>query len=256
MNIIVIDDEELALSSVKRELMKIVPDAEIRTFSAPAEAAAYLEDHPCDVVFLDIEMGTENGVAMAQSFRTRYPRMNIVFVTGYSEYIGEAMNLHASGYIMKPVTESKLRKELEDLRYQVPLSSRRITIRMIGGFDIFDRQLPIAFGYNKTRELMAYLAHRNGAYCSNQELAAALWGESRARETKGSYLSNLKSDLVRTLEEHGCGDVIARQRGLLAIVPSRVNCDYYDWLKTSRQPNGTYPPQYLPLYEWAHEKGK
>lgn len=251
MNIIVVDDEELAVRSVRRELLKIVPDADIRTFSTPSDAILYLEDHPCDVLFLDIEMGTDNGVAMAATFRTRYPRMNIIFVTGYSEYTGEALNLHASGYIMKPVTERKLRKELEDLRYPIPLSGKRIRIQMIGGFDIFDGQLPIAFTYNKTRELMAYLAHRNGAYCSNPEIAEALWGERRKAEGKRSYIANIKSDLIHTLEKHECSDIIVRQRGLMALVPSRVICDYYDWLKAARRPKGTYPPYYLPAYDWA-----
>ena len=251
MNIVVVDDEELAVRSVRRELLKIVPDAEIRAFSTPSDAILYLADHTCDVIFLDIEMGTENGVAMAATFRIRYPKLNIIFVTGYSEYTQEALNLHVSGYIMKPVTERKLRRELEDLRYQIPLSGKRIEIRMIGGFEIFDGQLPIAFTYNKTRELMAYLAHRNGAYSSNPDIAEALWGDGSLAESKRSYIANIKSDLLHTLEKHDCSDIIVRQRGLIALVPSRVKCDYYDWLKLVRRPKGTYPPGYLPAYEWS-----
>ena len=70
----------------------------------------------CDVAFPDIHMRGMNGVEVAKELKKINPKMNIIFVTGFSEYTGDAMRLHASGYIMKPVTKEKVEAELSDLR--------------------------------------------------------------------------------------------------------------------------------------------
>lgn len=45
---------------------------------------------------------------LAKRLKEINPKMNIIFVTGFSEYAGDAMKMHASGYIMKPVTKENL----------------------------------------------------------------------------------------------------------------------------------------------------
>lgn len=61
-----------------------------------------------------------SGIDVAKQLKEIIPDINIIFVTGYDEYTKDAMAMHASGYIEKPVTAGKVRKETEDLRYPLP----------------------------------------------------------------------------------------------------------------------------------------
>ena len=68
----------------------------------------YAEKNDYDILLLDIEMGAMDGVAMAKKLRRDNDTVQIVFVTGYSDYILEGYEVAALHYLMKPVRENKL----------------------------------------------------------------------------------------------------------------------------------------------------
>lgn len=68
----------------------------------------YAEDKAWDILLLDIEMGTMDGVTMAKWVRQDNEAVQIVFITGYSDYIAEGYEVAALHYLMKPVDRGKL----------------------------------------------------------------------------------------------------------------------------------------------------
>lgn len=68
----------------------------------------YAEENDYDILLLDIEMGTMDGVTMAKELRKSNDTIQIVFITGYSDYILEGYEVAALHYLMKPVKEEKL----------------------------------------------------------------------------------------------------------------------------------------------------
>ena len=68
----------------------------------------YAEDKTYDILLLDIEMGKMDGVTMAREIRRDNQTVQIVFITGYSDYISEGYEVAALHYLMKPVNEQKL----------------------------------------------------------------------------------------------------------------------------------------------------
>ena len=62
----------------------------------------------CDLLFLDIEMPGIDGVSLAKTVRKSNKNVNIVFITGYSDYISEGYEVSALHYLMKPVNKDKL----------------------------------------------------------------------------------------------------------------------------------------------------
>lgn len=76
--------------------------------SAEAFLFAYEENSAVDVLFLDIEMGEMSGVELAKRLRQRGAGLQIVFLTGYMEYIAEGYDVEALHYLIKPVTGEKL----------------------------------------------------------------------------------------------------------------------------------------------------
>lgn len=68
----------------------------------------YAEDKLWDILLLDIEMGTMDGVTMAKRVRQDNEAVQIVFITGYSDYIADGYEVAALHYLMKPVNRDKL----------------------------------------------------------------------------------------------------------------------------------------------------
>lgn len=73
----------------------------------------YAEESDYDILILDIEMGAMDGVSMARRLRETNDTVQIIFVTGYSDYISEGYEVAALHYLMKPVNEAKLRSVLD-----------------------------------------------------------------------------------------------------------------------------------------------
>ena len=76
--------------------------------SAEAFLFRYAEDKNWDILLLDIEMGAMDGVTMAKRVRQDNEAVQIVFITGYSDYIAEGYEVAALHYLMKPVNREKL----------------------------------------------------------------------------------------------------------------------------------------------------
>lgn len=85
----------------------------IDTFaSAESFLFHYAEESDYDILLLDIEMGAMDGVTMAKQLRQSNDTVQIIFITGYSDYIAEGYEVAALHYLMKPVREEKLRSVL------------------------------------------------------------------------------------------------------------------------------------------------
>lgn len=68
----------------------------------------YEDKSDYDILLLDIEMGEMDGVTLAKKLRRVNETVQIVFVTGYSDYISEGYEVAALHYLMKPVKQEKL----------------------------------------------------------------------------------------------------------------------------------------------------
>ena len=248
MNILAIDDEKIALEGLVDAIKKAEPSADVFHFRKASEALDFYRNHACEVVFLDIQMRTMSGVELAKEMKLINPKVNIIFATGYGDYREDAFDMHASGYLLKPITEKKVRKELDCLRYPViKAPKKRIQICTFGNFELYIDQDPVHFKYDKTKEMLAYLVDRKGAYCKNAEIMAALWQD----QTHASYLSNMKKDLMDTLEKYDCREIIESTRGQLRIRTEQVECDYFDWCQGKPSAINQYLGEYMAQYSWA-----
>lgn len=253
MKIVAVDDERIALESIVSAIRHCEPNAEICGFSSGEALLAHVREReePIDVAFLDIEMRTTNGLELAERLKRKYPLVNIIFSTGYEEYMNRAFRMHASGYILKPVTREKVRYELSDLRHRPDgTKSRRMRIQTFGNFEVFVDDRPLRFRYRKTKELLAYLVDCRGAMCSLGEISGVLW-EDAPPEQHRSYMKNLRADILSTFKEIGCEDVLVRSRGMIGIVPSLVDCDYFNWISGKPGSNDTYHGEYMNQYSWG-----
>ena len=246
MKVIALDDEKLALESLVCAIRKAAPEAEVQGFRYGEEALSFARENGCDVAFLDVEVPGMTGVQLSEELKKINRDVNLIFTTGYEQYRKDADDLHGSGYIKKPVTSEKIKRELEELRRPV-MAEKRIRVRAFGNFEVFVDGKPAKFRYQKTKELFACLVDREGALCSFGELCERLFEDE---EEHKNYFKSLRKDLLDAMNAAGCGDVIVHQRGLLGVRKERIFCDYYDWLD-GKQTEPDFQGEYMNQYSWG-----
>lgn len=247
MIIIAVDDERFALENLLEAIRRVSPDARVHGFRYPEDALEFAKENPADVAFLDVEMVGMNGVELAERLKLYDPDINIIFSTGYGHYRDAAFELHASGYLTKPITPEKVKKELENLRRPVR-NPKRVWIRAFGNFEVYLDGKAINFKYSKTKELLAYLVDRKGALCTNGEIMAILFEDDDGHE---AYFRSLRKDLTDVLEAADCGGILSHQRGRIGIVPEQVECDYFNWCNGKRSAGNAYQGEYMSQYSWG-----
>ncbi len=115
MRALIVDDEAPARDKLRRWLDEH-PDVEIIGEAADGlAAAAAIEQHSPDVVFLDIQMPGLSGLEVAAQLEPDDAPL-VVFVTAYDEHAIKAFDLDAADYLLKPFDKDRLRKTLDRLR--------------------------------------------------------------------------------------------------------------------------------------------
>ena len=108
-------------------------DVRVRTFpSGESFLFAYEEDKSFDILLLDIEMGGIDGVELAKRVRRESETVQIVFITGYSEYIAEGYELAALHYLIKPLHREKLFEVLNRAVKKIAQDGCRLNLTLPG----------------------------------------------------------------------------------------------------------------------------
>lgn len=253
MRIVAVDDEELLLEKLTDAIHKAEPEAEVVAFSRGSKLLAYVEDHPCDVAFLDIQMPGMKGVELARYLKDINPKLNIIFVTSFSDYKADAMDVRASGYIEKPVSAKKIRTELDDLRYEIqPKADTLLRIQCFGNFDVFDsHNAPVHFSRSKAKELFAYLVSRAGARCTTRELMGILFEDEAMTLKSRNYFQQIVSAMMKSLRTVGAEAVVQREYQNYSINTALVDCDYYRFREMDAAVVNSYMGEFMIQYSWA-----
>lgn len=253
MHILAIDDEQSALNILTGAIQEVVPSATVHGFRNPIEALEFIKETKCEVAFLDIQMREMSGIVLARKLKEIYPKINIVFVTGYSQYANEAFSLHASGYVYKPVTAEKIVNEMENLRTPVKWKETGICVKTFGHFELIVNGREVTFGREKSKEMLAYLVDKQGKGATRKELAAVLLERDDYSRTTQNYMSKIIKELIDALEKVGAEKMLKRGLNSYSVDVDTFSCDLYDYEKDDATPDGLnrFYGEYMKQYSWA-----
>ena len=113
MRIIVCDDDNRISAVLAEKTGKICPGSEIRIVSSGEELIACTSVFSPDIVLLDIQMTGMDGMETAGKLRADGCESVIIFVTGDPDHVFDAFDVHAFHYLIKPVSDEKLKDVLE-----------------------------------------------------------------------------------------------------------------------------------------------
>lgn len=127
MKALLVDDEPLLTEHLKTQLQKLWPELEIAgTANSGREALTLIDSIQPDVIFLDIHMPGMTGLQVAAELPSS---IRIVFVTAFDEYAVEAFQKAAVDYLLKPVSEDRLKLTID--RLSAPQGPRDELLKLI-----------------------------------------------------------------------------------------------------------------------------
>ena len=243
---IAVDDEILMLGALVSAI-KASPDiADVYQFSDCDEVLNFVRGNSVDIAFLDINMRGMGGLTLAEKIIDACPDCKIVFCTGYEEYAIPAFKLHASGYLLKPVSAEDVQVEINNIK-GLRKNQLLLEVKCFGNFEVLYNGKSLPFKRSKTKELFAFLVDRNGAGVTVAEIGVALW-ENDEDQKNQNYIHQLFRDLRQSLEAVGVEDIFERNNYYYSLNPEKLGCDYYAYLKTGKP---EFRGEYMSQYSWA-----
>ena len=246
---IAVDDEILMLGALVKAINASPDIAEVSKFSNCDEALAFVKNNAVDVAFLDINMRGIGGLELAERIVEMRPECKIVFCTGYEEYAISAFKLHASGYLMKPISAEDVQGEIDNIKGLVK-KEKLLTVRCFGNFEVYAKDEKLTFKRLKTKELFAFLVDRNGAGMTAKQICAVLFPDDTDDNKNSVYLRQLVLDLKNTLKAVGAESVLRHETPCYRVDTSLIQCDYTSYLETGKP---EFRGEYMTQYSWAEE---
>lgn len=113
--VLLVDDEPLARLRLRQlvESEHGVPARVVGEVGDAATAEAWLAQHDCDLVLLDIALPGRSGLRLADELRRQANPPQVVFVTAHAEHALHAFELDALDYLTKPVRRERLQATLQ-----------------------------------------------------------------------------------------------------------------------------------------------
>ena len=246
---IAVDDEALMLRALVRAI-SVSPDITgVFKFSDCEQALDYVKGNPVNVAFLDINMRGMGGLALAEKIVALRPDCKIVFCTGYEEYAIPAFKLHASGYLMKPISAEDVQGEIDNIK-GVRKKEKLLNVKCFGNFEVYAKDEALQFKRLKTKELFAFLVDRNGAGMTAKQICAVLFPDDTDDGKNVAYLRQLVLDLKNTLKTVGAENVFCHETPCYRIDTNLLKCDYISYLETGKP---EFHGEYMTQFSWAEE---
>ena len=246
---IAVDDEVLMLSALTMAIEASPDITEVADFSNCEKALEFVKENPVDVAFLDINMRGMGGLELAQRIVALRPNCKIVFCTGYEEYAVSAFKLHASGYLMKPISAEDVQGEIDNIK-GVRQKEKPLTVKCFGNFEVYVKEEKLVFKRLKTKELFAFLVDRRGAGMTAKQICAVLFPDDTDDTKNAAYLRQLVLDLKNTLKSVGADGVLCHETPCYRVDTGLLKCDYISYLETGKP---GFHGEYMTQYSWAEE---
>ena len=246
---IAVDDEPLMLGALTKAIKASSDIASVADFTSCEEALDFIKSNPADIAFLDINMRGMGGLSLAEKIIGACPGCKIVFCTGYEEDAIPAFKLHASGYLMKPISAGDVQVEIDNIK-GIRQREKPLTVKCFGNFEVFAKGEKLAFKRLKTKELFAFLVDRNGAGMTAKQICAVLFPDDTDDNKNAAYLRQLVLDLKNTLKTAGAEAVLCHETPCYSVDTNLLRCDYISYLETGKP---EFYGEYMTQYSWAEQ---
>ena len=131
LRVSICEDDAAQAQFLAQEVRAFAPGARVETF-ARGEDMLLARGELADILLLDIQMPGMDGVALARELRARGNQAQIIFVTGFADYMQAGYDVEAVHYLLKPVKPEKLLEVLSRARERLESGARMAALRIEG----------------------------------------------------------------------------------------------------------------------------
>lgn len=255
IRIAAVDDEIHVLERFERMVLEMNELELCGLFQTGEELLSYLQDHPLDAVFLDIEMPGINGLQLSERILDLNENIDIVFVTAFNQFAVEAFELQALDYILKPLTQERLTKTIKRLlkTKKTVASSQNVVFQCFGHFEMFINGEVLVWKNSKAKEILAFLIHKRGIPLNWEKIADAVWPEFDSEKAHTNFHATTYL-LRKRLAAAGIAQIMENSRGNYRVVTNQISCDLYE-LEDRIIGNQINRKEDISLFEQLEQKG-
>lgn len=118
LSAVIVDDEPMSVDVLRSDLESFGDIEILAAVNRASEALASVPLLKSDVLFLDVELGTDSGIELLQSMRAKglEPSTRVVFYTAFDKYVIDALRSSAFDFLLKPYMPDELDKVMERIR--------------------------------------------------------------------------------------------------------------------------------------------
>ena len=221
MRILFCDDDAAVMHSLHKmvlEYFKVIgqPEPECVLCSSGEELLATGEVG--ELAFLDVEMSGLSGIHTGERLKKLNPRIKIIIVTSYPDYLDEAMKFHVFRYLSKPIDKRRLFRNLKDAIYQINTYSRPIVIETDDGYKTVDAEDIICFESDSRQTTVHTVGGKLSGKAGIEYWAKSIdipsfYAASRGFVVNMKYVSSFNKEIIRlTCGEYVINAYLSRRR--------------------------------------------
>jgi two-component system response regulator LytT len=115
MNILIVEDEDLAVKKLLKTITQVDPDITVAGITdSISDTVAWLQTQPMpDLILMDIELADGQSFAIFDLIKVTSP---VIFTTSYDEYALKAFKVNSIDYLLKPIQPEDLEAALKKLK--------------------------------------------------------------------------------------------------------------------------------------------
>lgn len=238
MKIVLVDDDKAMLLILKMILSKIEGIEIVKSFNNSRHVLEFIKDSNIDIVFLDINMPEENGMELAKKILEASPFTDVVFTTSYEEYAVEAFEIYALDYIVKPITQERIKRTIKRaLEKRLLLGEKNlvkknnISVYFFGGIDVSSKSLgSVKWISAKSMEIFAYLLLNKERNIGKDQIIEDIFQGMRLKNAE-NYLKTAVYQIRKAFEPHVSNSVLILNNGYYKLECNDFYIDFLDFEK-------------------------
>ena len=129
IRILVVDDHQVVREGL-RHLLELEEDMELVGQAANSEEALFqVEILSPNIVLMDIKMPGVDGIELTRQIKQKQPACNVIMLTLYDEYLTQAIDARAAGYLLKDIKREELVQAIRRVHHGEVVISENITLK-------------------------------------------------------------------------------------------------------------------------------
>ncbi len=251
MKTILVDDELWAMDKFEIEAEAISDIEIVGKFDRSEEALRFVENNRVDFALLDVEMPGMNGLELSRALKRLYPEMVVIFVSGYGQYVLDALHHGADYYITKPYSSVQVTDVLKRARLLAARQEKPVFIRTFGAFEVFVDRKKIKFPGPRVKEIFALLVDKNGGGLTSEEALSTVWEGKEYTDINLSLYRNAVRRLADFLESIGLEGIMVADKNVRWLNTELYDCDYNRFLDGDEKTVQMFQGEYMSDYSWG-----